>query len=194
LRSYAKHRSGMTYHLRKLMMALRIAKGIRFLHTSEPPVAHRDLKSDNLLVDEDFSMKIGDFGTSTRVTEDLHDKLGTAGWTAPEILDSRFRCYDHRCDIFSFGIILWEFVTSEPNPLRGIPEEKYLEQLNKGCLPDLPPGIDREYAELTMECQQYDPKDRPTADEIVESLNHILHRRFKSKELLPEAFADSNLV
>ncbi|GBG33513.1 Protein kinase, putative [Hondaea fermentalgiana] len=164
----------------KILMARNVARGLRYLHEEcVPPVAHRDLKSDNLLVDEDISIKIGDFGNSTDIKGPLTGKMGTAGWTAPEILENG--AYDKRCDIFSFGVILWEFVTSEPNPLWGVPEDRYLSALrNKTSVFELPADMDPVYANLVKDCMSYDPEDRPTASEIVETLECALQRAYNS--------------
>lgn len=47
---------------RKLLMALDIARGMHYLHTCKPPIVHRDLKTPNLLVDKDWTIKVADFG------------------------------------------------------------------------------------------------------------------------------------
>ncbi|EIE18296.1 kinase-like protein, partial [Coccomyxa subellipsoidea C-169] len=96
----------------RLSMALDAAKGMNYLHTSDPPVIHRDLKSPNLLVDKHWRVKVCDFNLS-RVMEESSILSSMAAtnprWLAPEILAGRG--YTFSSDIYSFGIILWEFMT-----------------------------------------------------------------------------------
>jgi len=165
----------------KLKMALDVARGIEYLHSCDPPVAHRDLKSDNLLVDEDFTLKIGDFGNSIRWQPDgsgIYGKVGTAGWTAPEVLLSSEAGYDIYCDIYSFGIILWELITSEGNPLAGRVEDEYIKSLRKGDRPILPDDADPTYAALVEDCWKFEPLERPNASEVVDRLKVVLDANF----------------
>ncbi|KAL4448958.1 hypothetical protein ABPG77_007675 [Micractinium sp. CCAP 211/92] len=99
---------------RRLQMALDIARGMNFLHTCRPPIIHRDLKSPNLLVDKDLTVKVCDFGLSrARRSTMLSTKsqAGTPEWTAPEVL--RSKPYNEKCDIYSFGVCLWELMTNQ---------------------------------------------------------------------------------
>jgi serine/threonine protein kinase len=71
---------------------------------------HRDLKSPNLLVDENFTVKICDFGLA-RVKENtfvqtINGCAGTPNWMAPEVL--RNEKFTEKADVFSMGVILWE--------------------------------------------------------------------------------------
>ncbi|XP_023763485.2 uncharacterized protein LOC111911948 [Lactuca sativa] len=74
---------------RRLHMAMDIARGMNYLHRCNPPIVHRDLKSSNLLVDKNWTVKVGDFGLS-RVKHHTYLKTksgrGTPQWMAPEIL------------------------------------------------------------------------------------------------------------
>lgn len=99
---------------RRLQMALDIARGMNFLHTCKPPIIHRDLKSPNLLVDKDLTVKVCDFGLSrARRSTMLSTKsqAGTPEWTAPEVL--RSQPYNEKCDVYSYGVILWELFQNE---------------------------------------------------------------------------------
>jgi serine/threonine protein kinase len=96
----------------KMRIAWEISDGTRFLHTSY--VFHRDLKSLNILLDENNHVRITDFGSSKQVEETMthaSNMSGTPLWTAPEILEgSPFR---KPADIYSFGVILWELITNQ---------------------------------------------------------------------------------
>src|SRR5690348_7044191 len=96
---------------------------MNYLHTFATPIIHRDLKSHNLLVDKKFRVKVTDFGTfMQRVVIYLPSGLakfleedktstfcGTLPWTAPEVFANSG--YSEKCDVYSFGIVLWELAT-----------------------------------------------------------------------------------
>lgn len=95
---------------RRLKMAIDISKGMAYLHSATPTIVHRDLKSPNLLVDENFTVKICDFGLA-RVKENtfvqtINGCAGTPNWMAPEVL--RNEKFTEKADVFSMGVILWE--------------------------------------------------------------------------------------
>ena len=87
---------------RKMKIATHAAIGMLYLHSRSPPIVHRDLKSDNLLVTDDFSCKVCDFGLArvkAHVThvETTHANAGTPAWMAPELL--RGEEFDERVDV-----------------------------------------------------------------------------------------------
>lgn len=95
---------------RRLKMAIDISKGMAYLHSNKPAIVHRDLKSPNLLVDENFTVKICDFGLA-RIKENtfvqtINGCAGTPNWMAPEVL--RNEKFTEKADVFSMGVILWE--------------------------------------------------------------------------------------
>ncbi|XP_052190477.1 uncharacterized protein LOC127800093 isoform X2 [Diospyros lotus] len=99
---------------RRIHMALDIARGMNYLHHFNPPIIHRDLKSSNLLVDKNWTVKVGDFGLSRLKHETyLTTKTGkgTPQWMAPEVL--RNEPSDEKSDVYSFGVILWELATEK---------------------------------------------------------------------------------
>ncbi|CAD6251393.1 unnamed protein product [Miscanthus lutarioriparius] len=98
--------------VRRLKMALDVAKGMNYLHSSHPTIVHRDLKSPNLLVDKNWVVKVSDFGMSRLKHHTFLSSKSTAGtpeWMAPEVL--RNEPSNEKCDVYSFGVILWELAT-----------------------------------------------------------------------------------
>ena len=98
----------------KLNIALEIAIGMHYLHTSKPPIIHGDLKSPNLLLGNRLHVKICDFGLSRfRMASKLSagSKLGTPEWTAPEVLQSSTN--SEAGDVYSYGVVLWEIFTGK---------------------------------------------------------------------------------
>nr|GMD58829.1 putative proline-rich receptor-like protein kinase PERK6 [Ipomoea batatas] len=101
----------------RLKIALGSAKGLAYLHEDcHPRIIHRDIKAANILLDENFEAMVADFGlaklsndnnthVSTRV-------MGTFGYLAPEYASSG-KLTD-RSDVFSFGVMLLEFITGHP--------------------------------------------------------------------------------
>ncbi|KAN0028998.1 hypothetical protein ACTFIV_010866 [Dictyostelium citrinum] len=154
-------------------MALDIAKGMNYLHCSDPLVIHRDLKSHNLLVDEHYRVKISDFGLSTRFKKHLDKKtamtpVGTPCWTAPEVL--RNDAYTEKADVFSFAIVLWEMVTRE-DPYQGMPTFQIVISVGQHKLrPIVPPQVSAPFTRLITECWSEDPQQRPSFQEIVKRL------------------------
>ncbi|XP_057859089.2 serine/threonine-protein kinase ppk1 isoform X2 [Cryptomeria japonica] len=99
---------------RRVRMALDIARGMNYLHHLNPPIVHRDLKSSNLLVDKNWTVKVGDFGLSRLKNSTFltaKSGKGTPQWMAPEIL--RNEPSNEKSDIYSFGVVLWELATEK---------------------------------------------------------------------------------
>eukprot|EP00002_Diphylleia_rotans_P037715 TRINITY_DN8454_c1_g1_i4.p1 TRINITY_DN8454_c1_g1~~TRINITY_DN8454_c1_g1_i4.p1 ORF type:complete len:1525 (+),score=272.84 TRINITY_DN8454_c1_g1_i4:1596-6170(+) len=84
-------------------------KGMIYLHSSNPPIIHRDLKSTNLLLDENWGVKISDFGLSTMKKVDGRNWGGSLAWLAPEVILQQ--TYSEKSDVYAFAVIMWEILT-----------------------------------------------------------------------------------
>jgi hypothetical protein len=101
---------------RRLQIATGAAQGLAYLHLScEPHILHRDIKSSNILLDENFEAQLADFGLArlicpydTHVTTDL---VGTLGYIPPEYGHSSVATF--KGDVYSFGIVLLELLTGK---------------------------------------------------------------------------------
>jgi serine/threonine protein kinase len=89
---------------RKKQMMLGVASAMNYMHTRSPPVLHADMKSLNLLVDEDWSLCISDFGFSKELRKSYDEDrgCGTLQWLAPEGLDEKAKS-TKEADVYGFG-------------------------------------------------------------------------------------------
>ncbi|CAL5204621.1 unnamed protein product [Lathyrus oleraceus] len=99
---------------RRVRFALQVAKAVRSLHGSNPPVIHRDIKSSNVLIDQNWKARLGDFGLALRGhVEDVRVKCtppaGTLGYLDPGYLAPGD--LSAKSDVFSFGILLLEIIS-----------------------------------------------------------------------------------
>ncbi|KAA8532323.1 hypothetical protein F0562_032356 [Nyssa sinensis] len=100
----------------RVQIALGAARGLAYLHQScEPRILHRDIKSSNILLDENFEAHLADFGLArlilpydTHVTTDL---VGTLGYIPPEYGQASVATY--KGDVYSFGVVLLELLTGK---------------------------------------------------------------------------------
>ncbi|KAL3826522.1 hypothetical protein ACHAXA_004359 [Cyclostephanos tholiformis] len=147
------------------------ARGMCYLHSGNPPVLHRDLKSANILLDLSFTAKLADFGLSRlkAVRSGMTGNCGTVQWMAPEVLCSEK--YAEPADVFSFGIILWEMLTKEC-PYDGMtPIQCALTVLNQNKRPEIPEWCPQSFRVLINRCVERDPLSRPTFAEILAALD-----------------------
>ena len=82
-----------------------------YLHSLNPPIIHRDLKSHNLLVSDSWIVKITDFGLSRVKSFSTMTAAGTPQWSAPEVI--RQDIYTEKADVYSFGVIIFELLARE---------------------------------------------------------------------------------
>lgn len=154
---------------KKSVVALHIALGMEQLHASR--IIHRDLKSANILLDEDDLPRVCDFGLVGFKKKGTHTGfVGTAQWMAPEMLRSS-PFYDEKVDVYSFAVLLWELLTLQ-EPYKGVPQDQViLGVIERGVRPPLPshygpPGL----VALIQTCWAEDPADRPSFDKIAAAL------------------------
>ncbi|GAA5841845.1 hypothetical protein JCM9279_003128 [Rhodotorula babjevae] len=170
--------------------------GLVYLHQNG--WIHRDVKAGNLLVDDDGTVLLADFGVSASLFIDPAASIGKAEgqqqqprksfvgtpcWMAPEVVERR--SYDSKADIWSFGITALELASGRaPNSL--YPPAKALSK----TIMDDPPTLDREggkfqysraMKDMIDACLQKDPAKRPTADKL---LQHPFFRGAKKKSFL----------
>jgi serine/threonine protein kinase len=155
-----------------LRLALGVALGMDYLHKVN--VVHRDLKTANLLMDENEVVKVADFGVARVKSTDgsqMTAETGTYRWMAPEVIAHQH--YSHKCDVFSYGILLWELVSGGDIPYSGYtPLQAAVGVVQRGLRPTIPATCHPVVAQVMQYCWQPDPNARPEFEQVVELLRH----------------------
>uniref|UniRef100_A0A6V7QQ37 non-specific serine/threonine protein kinase n=1 Tax=Ananas comosus var. bracteatus TaxID=296719 RepID=A0A6V7QQ37_ANACO len=160
---------------RRLKMALDVVYfSMNYLHTSHPTIVHRDLKSPNLLVDKNWVVKVCDFGLSRLKHHTFLSSKSTAGtpeWMAPEVL--RNEPSNEKCDVYSFGIILWELATlrmpwSGLNPMQVVGAVGFQ---NRRL--EIPAEVDPMVAQIIHDCWESDQNKRPSFAQLMSALKQL---------------------
>lgn len=151
-------------------LLLQCSRGVLYLHTFTPMILHRDLKSANLLLDDNMCVKVCDFGLSiTKLGTMTMTAIGTVQWAAPELL--RHEAYNEKTDVFAFGVLAWEVFTRR-RPFDDLPLLRVAHDVAyEGLRLQVPPHVPQAYAELMAACWQQLPDDRPDFSEIVSLLS-----------------------
>lgn len=146
------------------------AKGMSYLHHFTQPILHRDLKSPNLLVDSEYTIKISDFGLA-RVkahVQTMTGNCGTVQWMAPEVLGNLN--YTEKADVFSFGIVVWEVMTGEC-PYEGLSQvQAALGVLSRNLRPRIPKSCPPFFKRLMRSCWDRQADLRPSFAQIIIAL------------------------
>ncbi|XP_037903984.1 tyrosine-protein kinase receptor torso [Hermetia illucens] len=158
-----------------LQMAKQIALGMEFL--SKNKVVHRDLAARNVLVSEDKSVKIADFGLSRDIyQENIYKKTGNGKlpikWLALESMTHQV--YTSQSDVWSYGVLLYEIVTLGGTPYPLIPTNRLLKLLKAGYRMEKPKNCSEALYDLMRSCWRTKPTERPTFTEVCRSLDELL--------------------
>ncbi|XP_068641967.1 LEAF RUST 10 DISEASE-RESISTANCEUS RECEPTOR-LIKE PROTEIN KINASE-like 1.1 [Aristolochia californica] len=108
-------KGALTWPIR-MNIAIETAEALAYLHAFERPIIHRDVKTNNILLDSNFLVKVADFGISRLFPSDV-THVSTAPKGTPGYLDPDYhKCYQltDKSDVFSFGVVLMEIISSKP--------------------------------------------------------------------------------
>ncbi|KAF8013418.1 hypothetical protein BT93_I1311 [Corymbia citriodora subsp. variegata] len=148
-----------------LKVAIDVSKGMNYLHQNN--IIHRDLKAANLLMDENEVVKVADFGVARVKAQSgvMTAETGTYRWMAPEVIEHK--PYDHKADVFSFGVVLWELLTGKLPYDHLTPLQAAVGVVQKGLRPIIPNDTHPKLVELLEKCWEQDPTLRPDFSEII---------------------------
>lgn len=178
--------------MQRVRIAVDAARGLEYLHEKiQPPIIHRDIRSSNVLLFEDFRAKIADFNLSNQAPDmaaRLHSTrvLGTFGYHAPEY--AMTGQLTQKSDVYSFGVVLLELLTGRKPVDHTMPRgqqslvtwatPRLSEDKVKQCvdprLKDYPPKGVAKLAAVAALCVQYEGEFRPNMSIVVKALQPLL--------------------
>ncbi|XP_004309129.1 PREDICTED: wall-associated receptor kinase 1-like [Fragaria vesca subsp. vesca] len=178
----------------RVKIAAETAGSLAYLHysASSTPILHRDVKASNILLDENCTAKVSDFGASKLVPEDENTQMatlvqGTLGYLDPEYLQSH--ALTEKSDVYSFGVVLVELITSqvaisnkkleaEKNLancfLKSVADNNLDQILDHEIIKEESFEIAEQVAHLAKRCLSLKGEDRPTMEEVETELKVIL--------------------
>ncbi|KAL2936505.1 hypothetical protein RDABS01_034081 [Bienertia sinuspersici] len=178
---------------KRLQIAIEAAQGLEYLHSGcNPPIVHRDFKTSNILLNENFHAKISDFGISKAFsTENTESALvtkvmGTHGYLDPEYHTTQ-RLHK-KSDVYSFRVVLLELITGHPSVIRSTAEAIHVAawtapKLESGDIDSIVDerlqgnfntGSAWKALEIAMVCVSASGIQRPSMNQVLADLNDCL--------------------
>ncbi|KAB2014615.1 hypothetical protein ERO13_D09G220500v2 [Gossypium hirsutum] len=155
-----------------VQLALDLARGLSYLHSRK--IVHRDVKTENMLLDGHRNLKIADFGVArveAQNPRDMTGETGTLGYMAPEVLEGK--PYNRTCDVYSFGICLWEIYCCDmPYPDLSFADVSSA-VVRQNLRPDIPRCCPNSLANIMKKCWDANPEKRPAMEEVVRMLEAV---------------------
>ncbi|RZC93771.1 hypothetical protein C5167_029413 [Papaver somniferum] len=175
----------------RLRIAIETAGALSYLHSAASiPIIHRDIKSTNILLDENYIAKVADFGASRLIPLDQTELstlvLGTLGYLDPEYFNTSQ--LTEKSDVYSFGVVLVELLTAEmpisqarsskqlslaPYFISSMQENKLFQLLDARVRNEGTPKQVVAVAELAQRCLSLEGEDRPTMRQVTTELERL---------------------
>ncbi|XP_049304663.1 tyrosine-protein kinase Fer isoform X6 [Bactrocera dorsalis] len=175
LLNYLRKNSNSLTTRQQMGMCRDAAAGMRYLESKN--CIHRDLAARNCLVDFENSVKISDFGMSREEEEYIVSdgmKQIPVKWTAPEALN--FGKYTSLCDVWSYGILMWEIFSKGDTPYSGMSNSRARERIDAGYRMPTPENTPPEMYRLMLKCWCAEAEARPHFDEIYNVVDALIIR------------------
>ncbi|XP_063987562.1 tyrosine-protein kinase Fer isoform X2 [Diachasmimorpha longicaudata] len=172
LLTYLRKNASTMSQREQLRMCKDAAAGMRYLESKY--CIHRDLAARNCLVGSESIVKISDFGMSREEEEYIVSdgmKQIPIKWTAPEALN--FGKYTSLCDVWSYGVLMWEIFSKGGNPYSGMSNSQAREKIDAGYRLPAPDNTPEEVYNLMLRCWEYEPDKRPHFEQIYNIINGL---------------------
>ncbi|KAK8529529.1 hypothetical protein V6N12_060308 [Hibiscus sabdariffa] len=201
-------RSGSLTWPVRMSIAIETAAALAYLHASD--IIHRDVKTNNILLDDNFSVKVADFGLSRLFPNDV-THISTAPQGTPGYVDPEYhQCYQltEKSDVYSFGVVLIELISSMP----AVDISRHRHEINLATLAinkiqkcafdelidtnlgyrscEQVTGMTNSVAELAFRCLQQEKELRPSMQEALEELQRIQSEAYKFESVPQEEHTD----
>ncbi|KAH0691959.1 hypothetical protein KY289_019317 [Solanum tuberosum] len=196
--------------IERLQVALNGAEGLDYLHNGcTPPIVHRDVKSTNILLDDNFHAKLADFGISRAFSVDESSfvstaVVGTIGYLDPEY--AHLQKLHEKSDVYSFGVVLLELITGQPPVVTS--KNCHITQwvgnsLTTGDVADvIDPMLDgtydselvEKYVRLAISCCSPSSTNRPTMHYVSSRLEEYLEAATEATKGIMVYFEDSTTI
>ena len=174
----------------QIRLSIDICEGMNYLHSLKPPLAHRDLRSPNVLLSSldytsrDPVAKVADFGLTVASSSRLKESLGTWQWMAPETFKGEN--YTEACDLYSFAMVMWEIWQGNGEiPFEALATmnrskhaQSWMEDITHSDLrPACHPSFPTEISFLITKLWLRKPSDRPSFATSLEILRAVKGRK-----------------
>jgi serine/threonine protein kinase len=142
---------------------IQIVKGLKALHNMK--ILHRDLKSANVFLNKDGTVKLGDLNVSKVAKMGLvHTQTGTPYYASPEVWEDK--SYDFRSDIWSLGVCVYEMATLKP-PFTATSMQDLYKKVLSGKYPKPPSEYSRDLSSIISTLLKVKPSERPSCEQIL---------------------------